>query len=470
MSGSVRLGRNALDALFANGVGLVVSMLSVILLPSVATVEIFGYWQLYLLYSSFVYVASFGLNDGVYLRYAGRTFGDLNRSILAGQFRALVTASVSFGFLGCSLAYIMGDSSPVWLGVSILIPTLNTRSMLLYVLQATNQFRPYAACLIVDRGVFAVALAGILIVGPRLSWLIAADVIGKLLSLLVAVMFCWRLLRGRAAAAREVRGEIRANLAAGSRLMMAGLASMGTIGIIRIAIERGFGIEVFGRVSLLLSASHLLMAFITAFAQVVFPWLRTLAPSRLPQIYMTVRDSVALFGFAGMLAYWPLYSFVEAVLPEYVSVLPFLALQIPLIVYDSKILLLINTYSNTLRKENALMGINLTALLLSLLLALGFSYLLRDLFWTVASMLIVQVFIAVVGELYLASVLALRVVGPVLAELVLVLSFVLSMLFLGPAVGTGTYVVLLVVHILARRTAYLNVMRVLASALPGQRA
>ena len=57
---------NLAFAIVAQGVGLVSSFLTSLVLPKFLGVEDYAYWQLFLLYSSYSGFALLGLNDGIW--------------------------------------------------------------------------------------------------------------------------------------------------------------------------------------------------------------------------------------------------------------------------------------------------------------------------------------------------------------------------------------------------------------------
>ena len=44
-------------------------------------VEKYGYWQLYLFYTSYVGFFQLGWNDGIYLRYGGEDYNNLDKGL-----------------------------------------------------------------------------------------------------------------------------------------------------------------------------------------------------------------------------------------------------------------------------------------------------------------------------------------------------------------------------------------------------
>lgn len=63
----------------SNILTMIVSALVILIVPKLIGVQEYGYWQLYMFYSFYVGFLHFGWNDGIYLRYGGQDYKDLNK-------------------------------------------------------------------------------------------------------------------------------------------------------------------------------------------------------------------------------------------------------------------------------------------------------------------------------------------------------------------------------------------------------
>ena len=61
----------------------------VLVIPKLVGVETYGYYQLYIFYTSYVGVLYFGWCDGIYLRLGGKYYKDLDKPLYSTQFRLL---------------------------------------------------------------------------------------------------------------------------------------------------------------------------------------------------------------------------------------------------------------------------------------------------------------------------------------------------------------------------------------------
>ena len=80
---------NLMYSIAANLLSMFVSAILLLVLPNLLGETEYGYWQLYLFYTSYVGFFHFGLVDGIYLRIGGKNFDDLDGHIYAVQFLIL---------------------------------------------------------------------------------------------------------------------------------------------------------------------------------------------------------------------------------------------------------------------------------------------------------------------------------------------------------------------------------------------
>ena len=74
--------KNFSYSLTSNLISFIISALVVLIIPRIIGVEDYGFWQLYLFYSSYIGFLHFGWNDGIYLRYGGEEYEELDKPSL----------------------------------------------------------------------------------------------------------------------------------------------------------------------------------------------------------------------------------------------------------------------------------------------------------------------------------------------------------------------------------------------------
>ena len=83
----------------SNLLTVIVSSLVVLILPKIMGVEEYGYWQLYIFYLSYAGFVHLGWVDGIYLRYGGLEYDDLDKEKFFSQFLMLLIYLTGIGIL-----------------------------------------------------------------------------------------------------------------------------------------------------------------------------------------------------------------------------------------------------------------------------------------------------------------------------------------------------------------------------------
>lgn len=281
--------------------------------------------------------------------------------------------------------------------------------------------------------------------------LIFADLIGKVVSLLAGMYFFRDIIFLKGVKFYFDFKETWENISVGIKLLFSNIASMLIIGIVRLGIENSWDVETFGKISLILSISNLLMVFVNALGLIMFPVLRRVSQNRLSSIYTTLRDFLMILMFAALIVYYPLKVILVAWLPQYAESLSYMALLFPIIIYEGKMSLLINTYLKTLREEKAMLRINLLTLVLSSMLTIVTTIIYRNLDFTVLSIVILLAFRCGISEFYISKLLKISVYKDILLELLITILFILTAWFIDSLSAVAIYAFVYIAYIFIKR-------------------
>ncbi|HFI0453918.1 TPA: hypothetical protein ACGOYY_001903, partial [Streptococcus suis] len=138
---------NSSYAITSNLLSLLVSTLVILILPKLIGVEEYGYWQLYLFYTSYVGFTHLGWIDGIYLKYGGEEYEKLDKQKFFSQFIAYSIFQTTIAFL----IYIIGnrvsngiDKNFIFNMLSLTLLATNLRFFVIYLLQTTNLIKESA--------------------------------------------------------------------------------------------------------------------------------------------------------------------------------------------------------------------------------------------------------------------------------------------------------------------------------------
>lgn len=457
--------KNISFTLLSNVVCTIVSILVVFFVPKSVGVENYGYFQLYLFYINYTGFLHFGWADGVYLRYGGAYYKDLNKPMFATQFRLFIVMELVFSVILCWWANSFVDVAEkqivyTLIGFSMMLALPKT--FLQYILQGTNRIKEYATLIMIERVVYgSLALLIVFAQKDSFSLIIGTDLTGKFVALLYAFYHCRDIVFGRIGSLREALADIVANISVGIKLMLANVACLLIIGIVRWSIEREWNVSVFGKISLTLSISNLMMIFIRSVSMVLLPTLRRTDASKYASIYSSLKIGFLIATFGGLLIYYPLNTFLLYWLPDYADSLKYMAILFPLCIYEGKLSLLVETYLKTMRMEKKLLLSNIVTLVFSCVLTLIFVFILKNLTLTVLAILLIFAFRTFLGEFFLSQKLKIKIVRDGLLECFLVSAFVATSWFLNSVEGLIAYCLIYILYVLFYKKELLGLIAII---------
>lgn len=439
----------------ANLTSLCISIFMVMFVPKYLSVDDYGLWQLFLFYFSYLGFLHFGWEDGIYLRYAGKNYNELDRRTFAGQFYGIIVLQIVLAVLFSSIGQII-VSDPVKRTALIcavwLAPFVNFNTLCNFIMQITNRIKDYAKLLLTERIVFFFAVVLFLLVfrWNEFRYMYYAKLFSVAGITVAGVYLCRSLLRPRFYPLKQLLEEAGENLLVGSKLMLANIASMLIIGIVRYGISVGWDVATFGKVSLTLGVSNFLMVFINSVSVVFFPIVKRMDAAKRANAYATIRNMLDFILFAALIGYYPLRCILAWWLPKYADSLIYMSVLFPVCVFESKVTLLINTYLKSMRKEFLMLEINAVSVAFSLIVTIFTVRIWHNLDAAVFSIVLVYAFRCVLAEYYVTKLLGLDLRKNMIEDLLMCGIFITSGWvldnFLCMAVYGVAYAVFVLVH------------------------
>lgn len=359
---------NLVYAVVAQGIGLLSSVLTSLVLPKILCVEDYAYWQLFTMYSSYSGFALFGINDGIYLRLGGRRYSDLDYGELKAQQLAVVVSQILVA-LACLAAISIAAFEPYRALVLVLCVVsgfiANVTMCLRYVFQCTNLTRISSVADVLAKGLFLVFIGTTLLLGAKSSLpFIVGYVVCQALAFLYIVI-CARSIVFAKADFRRTIATCFADVRAGLKITVAYYADSFIVGFTRMLTDWRLGLAAFGKLSLSFSLTNFVLGFIGQVSMVAFPMLKRLDTQGQREKYLDIRLALHTVLPCAYLLYVPARVVLGLWLPEYNESFIYLALTMPLCVYSCKANLLFTTYLKMERREGVLCLVNVAAMVLN---------------------------------------------------------------------------------------------------------
>lgn len=422
--------KNIVGAVGANMVRLLISVVLTLLLPKLMGQEEYSYWQLYLFYTTYLAYSSLGWCEGFTLKYGGAHYDDLNKPLIIGQVWML------FGY---ELLFFGG----LWLVISIIeIEQIKyvllllacasavfdiVRYMVQSVLHTVNRIQEYVRVVLLERLFFAALAGAALLLGfDSALALILAEIIGRFLSMLYAFGIVRDMVCTRPAPANAIVCEAKSEVSIGCKLLWALLASQLVIGIIRFAIEQKWGVLQFGQISLTISLSNMVVSCVSAIGVVIFPMIKRMQKDQMERMYTPVRTLMSVVIWGMMLFFAPCKWILTRWLPQYAGALRYLALLLPLCLYESRTAMLTTTYLKAYREERNILRSNVATVVLSFAAAGLTVFLVENLTLTVLAITLLCMVKAYMTELYVCRHLKYPLGRELLMEAGMTALFILS--------------------------------------------
>lgn len=456
----------------ANFMVLGISVILNLVVPKYLGITDYGYWQLYVFYLSYVGFFHLGWIDGIYLKIGGEEYDNLNKKSLGAQFYYLFL----FQFLLASLIVIFSflfvsnhNKQIVWLATAVMLIVYNLRSFILFILQSTNRIKEYAQLSRNDRYLYLVGTIFYLLLGGRnFIILIIFDILAKLILTIWGVFRIKDIVFSKKESLPVILPEIRDNIRIGINLMLGNIASMLILGVSRSLVENKWGIEVFGKLSFALSISNMFMIFIGAISVVLYPVLRRTDQSNLSNLYEKVRAVFVPFTLGLLILFNPIRLLIEWWLPDYKISLFYMGILFPMIIYEGRISLLVNTYLKTIRKEKIILMSNVITLVFSTSAALISIYLFKSINIAVLSIMLSLMFRCILAEILLSNVLNINLIKDNIIEGLLVIFFVMSNLLLNDMLSFLVYGVAFLGYIVVYRRKIIESFRYFLLLMKGK--
>ena len=406
----------------------------------------FGQWQLFQFYVLYLGYVTFGYSDGLLLRTAGRPWRELPAAqIRRGLGFLLVAEVVTFGLLAALLYPVLPRDNWVYLlaaavGVLFFVP----RVVLQFLFQATGRAQAVMTSMLVERLVLVAAFV-VFCFRPSLGlgFLVASDVVGKVIGLGVSVAMARGLFQVRPAGWREGWNAFLEDCRSGMFVVLSNLMALALNGVVRLIIGTALGVVAFGQVSLALQVSTVLLVVINAVSVAVFPNLKSRPTEQWPQLYLRICRLVLPLGMAFLLIAEPLGALLRWWSPGYEQAVTLLILLMPVGYFEVKSRGILAVFMKAVRAERSLFTANFVSAICGAAACALAAFVLDDLDLAALSLVLALWVRTLIVEVITRRRLGLRGLPPVLLEAACLAAYY-WMVGPGDVVGYLTFIVLLV--------------------------
>lgn len=449
-----QIKKNVGLSVIAQIISLAVSFIMNLILPKFISEYQYALWQTYLLYVGYVGILHFGLLDGIVLRYSQYDYDELDKPRIRSQFKCLLAMTSAFCLIAivCACVFSQGEMRLVFIMTAIGIVVRTMFAYTSYSFQITNRIKHYAGMIIGYRVFYGLGAIIMLLLGfHNFYFFCIVDLSSDVFGILFSSRHNQGMYFGSSLSVRGTLEEARKNISAGIMLMISNWSSFLLTGSARMIIQWHWDKITFGKVSFAFSITNLFLTFVTAISVVLFPSLKRTDKENLPKVYKKIRDVMNPLLIIVLVFYYPGCWILRRWLPGYNSSLLYLGILLPIIIYSSRISLLTNNFLKALRKEKAMLIINLSSVGIAIFLFIFSAYVADNLRMLLIFIVCAIMMCAILSESIVMKALNIFDMKSFTSEVVMTVIFIMSTMMPFQIIGMSIYSVAVALFLFLNR-------------------
>lgn len=346
------------------------------IIPKVLGVLQYGYYKTFTLYANYIGILTFGISEGLYLKYSGTKYQDLNkekiRTISLIFFAFEIIAAIFILFLAF---FLTNENRIIFIFLSIYMLEMNLTTYYQYIAQMTLRFKDYSfrniirasltilSCLIMvliyfNNGKNSVSFIYYLYFTVGISTVL----------LLIYIFKFKDITFGKHENIASVKEDLLIFFKIGFPFLIANLCSTLILNIDRQFVLYLFETETYSIYAFAYNMISLITVCTSAISTVIFPSIKKKENLDIKEEYPQLVKIVLIFVAFMIISYFPLVLIVNWFLPQYSDSLIIFRIVLPGIAISSVITVVMQNFYKLLNKNTLFFIKNIFILILSVLL------------------------------------------------------------------------------------------------------
>ena len=363
----------------SNMLTMLVGVLSGFIVPKMLSITDYGFFKIYSLYCNYLPLFHLGLSTGIYLKYGGMNYEQLNRSYFRFYFRILVLSQlfISLLFILVSCFVTNGDYAIIILSLSFTLIITNLINYFQLISQFTERYKEYSFRNLINSSLTAIVILTFFFFYKAEIYYV--DYISYILTtiLISAVLAFWYIFTYRDIVFGPITEKPDKQLIIyiykqGFLLLLAGLVSQIILNLDRQFVSILFSTDEYAIYAFAYSLLNFVIVFIGTISTVIYPSLKRADISVIRSSYRTSISIVSILSSISMVFYYFSSLIINVFLSKYSQSMVFLSIISPSIIFISVINIVTHNYFKALGKEKNYFLISLFVLFISFILNVVF--------------------------------------------------------------------------------------------------
>lgn len=364
---------NILKVSTSNLLKLAAGVLVGFLLPKMIGVTEYGHYKTFTLYATYATLFHFGFSDGIYLKYGGKSYNELNKSMFRAYTRFLFCLEFLIATIGLVLALTLmhGDLRFVFLCLVVYLIAFNLTNYYQLISQITGRFSELS----IRNTLYSVlTIASIVTLfflhhyyNYRISYRLYTFVFVTI-SLLLCLwyIFSYRdITFGKCNKRCEYNKIILFFTKIGLPLMIANFSSSLIMSLDRQFVNIFFDTNTYAIYAFAYNMLSLITTGLAAISTVLYPTLKRIDGNTLISTYSPLVQGITIVVYVFVGLYFPLCWFIRVFLPAYIDSIRIFQVILPGLALSSAVTIVMHNFYKAAGKNNRFFRICIIILLLS---------------------------------------------------------------------------------------------------------
>lgn len=372
--GNKKTVKNILKVSASNIIKLLAGVLVGFLLPKIIGVTDYGYYKTFTLYATYIGLFHFGIEDGVYLKYGGKNYEELDKE----NFRFYTAFLIGLEGVISVIAFIIsffslsGDSRFIFCFLAATLFATNITNYYQFISQITQRFQELSTVIVVQAALTAVAMVVLWVLHHFWDVTITYKIYTIIFVAIYYLITLWYFIAyrdisfGKRSSFKEHKGDIWEFIKLGFPLMVANLCACFILTIDRQFVNIFFDMDTYAVYAFAYNMLGLATTAISAISTVIYPAMKRADEETLKKNYSKLVALILGISFFLVLLYYPLCFFIHWFLPKYSGSLPIFRVILPSLAISSAVTIVMHNYYKTIGKNLSFFWKSLVILALSI--------------------------------------------------------------------------------------------------------
>ena len=365
--------KNIMSVAFSNCTTVVSGIIVGFFIPKIMTIEGYGYYKTFSLYTTYLGFFSLGVIDGIVLEHGGKNYDELDRPLFRGSFRWYIIIH-GFSFVAMFVLSLLQKSDTyrfITLALAFNMIGLNITGYYRQISQITQRFKEYSARKILQ-SILSISIVLILIILYKTTQreishqLYIISIVLMNLGLATWYLFTYKdLVIGKSYSLRETRTTVYSYFLNGMPLLISNLCSTLLLTLDRQFVNILFSVKQYAIYSFAYNMLSLVTVATSAVSTVLYPAMKRSSKEELINQYEQNVSILLVFVFGMLIAYYPLNWFVGWFLPKYKLSIPIFRIIFPGLAMSSVVSVIIHNYYKVFGLNLLFFKMSIAALIVS---------------------------------------------------------------------------------------------------------